>query len=106
MKKYIDCDGVILDTETGLFDRYYQLKEQNPNLRKSIYLHELDWEYWLEQASIINDAINLLRDSNPQETAILTRVHSMNEAAAKINFFREQRIKNDIIVVPATVTKS
>ena len=26
MKKYIDCDGVILDTETGLFDEYDILK--------------------------------------------------------------------------------
>ena len=24
--KYIDCNGVIIDTETNLFDEYYRLK--------------------------------------------------------------------------------
>ena len=33
MIKYIDCDGVILDTETGLFDEYRELKKVNPELK-------------------------------------------------------------------------
>ena len=27
IRKYIDCDGVILDTEHGLFDEYNRLKK-------------------------------------------------------------------------------
>ena len=56
MKKYIDCDGVILDTETGLFDEYDILKRDNPELKRRVYLQNLDWKYWIEQASILNDA--------------------------------------------------
>ena len=49
MKKYIDCDGVILDTETGLFDEYDILKKDNPELKRRVYLQNLDWKYWIEQ---------------------------------------------------------
>ena len=61
MKKYIDCDGVILDTETGLFDRYYQLKETNPELKKLQYLQEMDWRSWLSQARILGNSIEILK---------------------------------------------
>ena len=54
MKKYIDCDGVILDTETGLFDEYDILKRGNPELKRRVYLQNLDWKYWIEQAAILN----------------------------------------------------
>jgi len=65
MKIYIDCDGVILDTETGLFDRYYQLKESNPNFRKLQYLQEMDWKSWLKQAKILGNSIDILKYYNP-----------------------------------------
>ena len=64
MIKYIDCDGVILDTETGLFNEYYELLKTNPTLKVSTYLELKDWNYWLRQASILNDAIYLLNNSN------------------------------------------
>ena len=106
MKKYIDCDGVILDTETGLFDRYYQLKETNPQLKKLQYLQEMDWRRWLSQAKVIRDAIEILKHYDPKDTHILTKVHSLQEATAKIEFFRNLSVKNDIIVVPNGVAKS
>lgn len=106
MKKYIDCDGVILDTETGLFDEYDILKRGNPELKKRVYLQNLDWKYWIEQAAILNDAINILKNYDYRDTDILTKVHSLNEASAKIKFFREMKIKNSIIIVPNEVKKS
>ena len=42
MEKYIDCDGVILDTETGLFSEYDILKIDNPELKRRVYLQNLD----------------------------------------------------------------
>ena len=68
MKKYIDCDGVILDTETGLFDEYYEKKKVNPDLKKILYLQQLDWVSWLAQAQILNDAIEILKSYDSSDT--------------------------------------
>ena len=106
MEKYIDCDGVILDTETGLFSEYDILKIDNPELKRRVYLQNLDWEYWIEQAAVLNDALNILKNYNPTDTHILTKVHSLNEAIAKINYFRNNKIKNNIIIVPDGISKS
>lgn len=106
MKKYIDCDGVILDTENGLFDEYDILKKDNPQLKRKIYLQNMDWEYWVEQANVLSDALNILKNYDPSDTDILTKVHSLNEAIAKINYFRKRGIKNNIIIVPDNMKKS
>ncbi len=106
MKKYIDCDGVILDTENGLFDEYCRLKKANPGLKRKMYLLEMDWNYWLEQALVLNDAINILKSYDPNDTDILTKVHSLKEAIAKIEYFRRHGVKNNVIVVPSEFQKS
>ena len=106
MKKYIDCDGVILDTETGLFDEYDMLKKDDPELKRRVYLQNLDWEYWVEQAAVLNDAINILKNYDPKDTCVLTKVHSLNEAVAKINYFRCKKVRNNIIIVPDGINKS
>lgn len=106
MKKYIDCDGVILDTESGIFDEYYKLKEKNPDLKRVQYLREMDWENWLRKSKILGDSIQILKQYNPKDIHILTKVHSLKEATAKINYFRELQVKNDIIIVPNEIAKS
>ena len=106
MIKYIDCDGVVLDTETGLFDEYYILKKENPKLKKKVYLNNIDWKYWIEQALVLNDAIEILKNYDPRDTNILTKVHSLNEAVAKINYFRDKKVRNNIIIVPNEFDKS
>ena len=77
MVKYIDCDGVILDTESGLFDEYHELKKLNPELKKRQYLHDMDWEYWIWQAGVIGDAINILKNYGGQIWIIKTKVNRM-----------------------------
>ena len=106
MIKYIDCDGVILDTETGLFDEYYELKKDNPNLKKRQYLHDMDWEHWIWQAGVLNDAVYLLKNYDPRFVEILTRVHSLDEARAKLNYFRDNGVRNNVVIVPDGVAKS
>ena len=106
MEKYIDCDGVILDTETGLFDKYYELKEANPNLTRIEYLQKLNWNYWLRQAKIINNSIELLKFYDSDKVSILTKVHSLQEAVEKAKYFRELKIRNKIIVVPNRLEKN
>ena len=72
MKRYVDCDGVILNTEEHLLDQYYELKKENPTLKKRIYLTNLDWERHLEQTTILNNAIEILKSHNPKDVYILT----------------------------------
>ena len=62
MHKYIDCDGVILDTENGLLDKFYELKKDNPNLKKREYLQQIDWSNWLNEAKVLKDAKNSATD--------------------------------------------
>lgn len=104
--RYIDCDGVILDTESGLFNEYYKLKEKNNNLKKLVYLQQLNWYDWIRRAGVINNAIDILKEQNPSSAAIITKVHSLMEGQIKIEFFREHGIKNNIIIVPSTLSKS
>ena len=72
--KYIDCNGVIIDTETNLFDEYYRLKALNPTLTKQEYLENLDWDEWIRQAPVLNNSIELLKEHDPSDTIILTKV--------------------------------
>ena len=106
MHIFIDCDGVILDTETHLFDEYDKLKKSNPNLKRKVYLQNFNWETYLETVKDINDALYLLKSFNYSHADILTKVHSIEEAVAKIAYFRHNNIKNNIIVVPSDVPKS
>lgn len=104
--KYIDCDGVILDTESGLFDEYNQLKKRNADLKRLTYLQQLDWKSWIRQAQIINDAITFLKEHDPDDIEILTKVHSIAEGLAKIEYFRELGVRNNVILVPNGLSKS
>ena len=99
--RYIDLDGVILDTEQLLFHEI--LKDFNKSKLNEEFIMQLvinvNWEYILKNANIINDSINILNNLDPKESAILTRVHSQQEAEAKINYF-ENLVKQQVIVVP------
>lgn len=104
--KYIDCDGVIFDTERGLFDEYDRLKNMGINIKRLAYLQQLNWREWIRRAKIINDAIAIIKEHNPGDVEILTKVHSLSEGLAKIEYFRELGIKNNIILVPNSLSKS
>ena len=60
--KYIDCNGIIIDTETGLFDEYHRLKKINPSLTKKEYLERIDWDEWIKNAPIVDNAIEKIKN--------------------------------------------
>lgn len=104
--KYIDFDGVILDTENGLFDEYHRLKLDNPLLTKKYYLQNIDWPMWIKKAKVLNDSINILKAYDYNSACILTKINSLNEGIAKINYLREVNVKNNVILVPYDLEKS
>ena len=105
MKIYVDFDGVILDTETLLFDENYYRAKLNPNFDKMKYVQEINWQNMLNKAEIINNSIEILKEMEKQIT-ILTKINSLdNEGIAKIKYLRKYKINCDIILVPFNLRK-
>lgn len=105
MKKYVDFDGVILDTLGNLFDDEYKALNIKSEEEKIKYMQAKDWEKLLNESKVINNSIELLKLL--KDFIILTKVHSMeNEGVAKIKFLRKNGVKNDIILAPFTVKKT
>ena len=106
---YIDFDGVILDTEELLFEKWRKNPDRFklPEEVKIEYIKKANWEYIIRNSEIINDSIYFLKETNPDKSFILTKVHSLkNEGQAKVKYLREQGIKQSIILVPYTMKKT
>ena len=106
--RYIDFDGVILDTEDILFYEWRQNSDRHqlPESAKIKYIQEYDWEYVLKNSSVINASISILKKMRIEDTAILTLVHSLdNDGYQKIKFLRKCGVRQNIILVPYKVRK-
>lgn len=99
MKIYIDFDGVILDTETHLFDEYHRLKEKNKSLSSREYLEQFNWKKHIRESAEINNAIKILNEIK-LDISILTKICSEQEGIAKIEFLRNSNFNKPIITVP------
>jgi len=105
MKKYVDCDGVVFDSEIWLFDEEYINLKIKTEVEKIKYIQKKNWDEVLKKSKDINEAIKILKEL--KDVAILTKVHSMeNEGVAKIKLFRSLDVKNEIILCPFTVKKT
>ena len=106
---YIDFDGVILDTEEQLFKEWRKNPNRHllPSIEKIKYIQNEDWNYILNNSEVMNDSIYYLKEMDPNKSAILTKVHSLeNEAFAKIEWIRKNDIKQNIFFVPYNKKKS
>lgn len=105
MKKYVDFDGVLFDTEKLLFDdNYYKamLKKDFDIVR---YLQSIDWYNLIKNSKEINNSLSILREL--KDIIILTKINSLdNEGVAKIRILRELDIKNNVILVPFNLKKT
>lgn len=107
MKKYIDFDGVIMDTYMPLFHDYLEKKNNGIYVDDTKHVINKNWEDVIKNSFVINDAINIIKELETDNVAILTRIHSLeNEGVAKIKFLREMGIKCNIILVPYQVKKT
>ena len=97
--RYIDLDGVILDTEDILFNLILFDRSSLDENFIFPYVVNINWAYILNEAKEINNSISILKKMDPKESAILTKVHSNQEADAKINYFKSIGVKQEVIPV-------
>lgn len=105
---YIDFDGVILDTEELLFKEWRKNPNHSllPEKSKIRYIQEVDWEFILNHSDMIHDSIYYLKNMDPKDSAILTKIHSLtNEGVAKVNWIRSHDILQNVILVPYPLKK-
>ncbi len=106
---YIDCDGVILDSETYMFDELKRIHKTN-NLteeQKCEYIQSVNWYRILSECDVIGNSLEILKSLDPRYYKILTKVHTLyNEGYNKIKFFRDNGIKLDVILVPYKISKN
>lgn len=105
MKKiYIDFDGVILDTQF-LIEKIKG--EQYGNLSWKDFSINFEWEEFYDNAMVINDSINILKNFNNNDNIyIITKVDSIEEQEAKLKFIRKNNIKIPVYFVPYGMNKS
>lgn len=106
MKKYVDFDGVIMDTFLPIFGDYKKKTMADGTfISDKEHVQTVDWNLALKNSLIINDAIEIIKLVD--DISILTRIYSMeNEGVAKVKFLRELGVKCDIILAPYDLKKT
>lgn len=111
---YIDCDGVIIDSDSRL--KY--MKERagfTEHTRESYYKyfeyadnHVDEWNYIIKDADQINNSVDIIKqlEELKKKIVILTKIHSLYEMNIKLDVLRNKwNIKSDIIFVPPYASK-
>lgn len=112
---YIDFDGVILDSEKRMLDRKHSLGLLDDNNKEEFVKyfdytlsHPEEWTYILEEASVINNSTEIIRELEllKIKIAILTKVHTMQEMKIKTKILRfKENINCPILFVPQGIKK-
>lgn len=103
---YIDFDGVILDTNTLLYE---EAKKQNYDKSDNEFYKNFDFKTILKDDIILNDSINCLRkilNSGMFEVNILTHCSSLNEGIDKMSYIRKFFKDISVIICPKEISKS
>ena len=89
MTVYIDFDGVILDTDKIIDEEY---NKQN-NIDRRDFVKNYDWCLLVNKSNVINNSLFNLKNTK-FDIKILSKVSSLNEGIAKVNYLRNNRIKS------------
>ena len=84
------------------------MRQQNSNMSWDIFFESLDWFQLLEEAKVINNAIDYILEGQKKsiQIAILTKIHSLIEMEAKTKALRNRNVKVPILFVPPHTKKS
>jgi len=102
---FIDLDGVILDSEQRVLERRNECEQ----LSWEEFFKNLDWYSLLRESVQINNSLDILLElqSRKDKIAILTKVHTLSEAQAKLFELRNNRqVTIPIFTVPPHYKKS
>ena len=112
---YIDCDGVILDSEQRMLERkkIAGFPDHNDKKQFEAYFKYADkfieeWDYIINGASSINSSVEIIAELErlKRNIVILTKVHSLVEMKMKIaNLKYSRHINCPIICVPPGIQK-
>ena len=87
---YIDFDDVIVNTSEVMVKK--RNNDNNAPLKyfnDPDYIINLDWANFLQECSVLNNSIEIIRNMNPKKVAILTKAYTINnEGLAKIKYIR------------------
>ena len=104
MKIYVDFDGVIMDTETHLFDDYEAMLKDGIVKNDREYMALFDWEEHLRKSDVIADSIEILKRIRC-DVSILGKVCTEKEKNAKLKLLRSHDFNKPIIFVPFETKK-
>lgn len=112
---YIDCDGVILDSDKRLSEM--KAKAGFGQHTKEAYYqyfnyaedHLEEWDYILKEADQINNSVDIIKELEnlKKRIVILTKIHSLHEMKIKFEVLRNKwNITSDIVFVPPYSSKA
>ena len=101
---FLDFDGVLLDSEK----RIMELKSSMENISWDDFFELIDWEKLLDESKEINDSFAILKELQKMKKKyfILTKIHTLKEALAKVQYTRQRGVDIPIIIVPPHTKKS
>lgn len=95
-KIYIDFDGVILDTWDIIFRKYkekFKTTKIDEIELKGLML-SIGWDFILNNSNEINNSIkNIIDISRDYEVCVITKVNSVEEQKAKMEFLQKKKYK-------------
>ena len=96
---YLDFDGVIADTQKRI-DYYFSLFDNTITPEWNKFLANLNWEKdVLSFSNEINNSLEILKNlyKMKKNVYILSRVFSLNEYKAKLEYLRDNGVYTDFI---------
>lgn len=101
---FLDFDGVILDSEQKILE----LKSKNQELSWDVFFEFVDWKKLLLDSNEIHNSLSIIREleARNRQLFILTKVHTLVESLAKVEYLRSKNIHVPIFFVPPHVKKS
>ena len=100
---FLDYDGVLLNSEELMVKRH-----RESNLSWDDFFDNLDWHKLYREAEEINGSFEVVRELQGRQSGlyILTKIHRLIEANAKIELLREAEITVPVFIVPPHIKKS
>ena len=112
---FIDCDGVILDSEERMLERKYELgfhdhkcEEEFDAFFKYTESNLEEWDEIIRNSKSINNSVEIIRELEriKKKIAILTKIHTLYEMKVKIDVLRnDKKINCPVIFVPPGIKK-